>query len=124
MYLRSAFLPLLISVFIFQAQGDLFRRHYEAAQRYHQAGNFAAAEAEFKIILAESYLRLGRIYTAQGKYQPAADALKTATAIRADSTEGLVDLSIAYFHLGQFPKAVEPVQRALAADARNAAAHH
>jgi len=124
MYLRSAFLPLLISVFIFQAQGDLFRRHYEAAQRYQVDGNYAAAEAEFKIILAESYLRLGRIYGAQGKYEPAASALKTAMSIRPDSTDGLVDLSIAYFHLSQFAKAVEPVQRALAADARNAAAHH
>jgi tetratricopeptide (TPR) repeat protein len=126
MFLRSAFLPLLLLVFVFQtqAQGDLFRRHYEAAQNYHSAGNFAAAEAEFKIILAESYLRLGRIYTAQGKYQPAADALKIATSIRPGSTDGLVDLSIAYFHLNQFEKAVGPVQRAVAADARNAAAHH
>ena len=124
MYLRSAFLPLLISVFIFQAQGDLFRRHYEAAQQYHVAGNYAGAEAEFKIILAESYLRLGKVYAAQAKYEPAAAALKTATSIRPDSTDGLVDLSIAYFHLGQFSKAIEPVQRALAADAKNAAAHH
>src|SRR5687767_6480400 len=124
MYLRSAFLPLLISVFAFQAQGDLFRRHYDAAQTYHRAGNYPAAEAEFKIILAESNLRLGRIYLAQAKYQLAADALKTATSIRPGSTEGLVELSIAYFHVGQFSKAVEPLQRAIAADARNTAAHH
>ena len=124
MYLRSAFLPLLISVFIFQAQSDLFRRHYEAAQSYQRAGNYAAAEAEFKIILAESYLRLGRIYSAENKYQPAADALKTATSVRPDSTEGLIELSIAYFHTGEFSKAVEPLQRAVAADPQNAGAHH
>src|SRR5690242_4727324 len=124
MYLRSAFLPLLISIFLFQAQGDLFRRHYEAAQAYQRAGNFAAAESEFKIILAESYLLLGRVYSAEGKYQPAVDALKTATSIRTDSTEGLVDLSIAYFHVGEFEKAIEPLQRAIAADAKNAGAHH
>jgi tetratricopeptide (TPR) repeat protein len=124
MYLRSAFLPLLISVFIFQAQGDLFRRHYEAAQNYQRAGNYAAAEAEFKIILAESYLRLGRIYSAEAKYQPAADAFKIATSVRPDSTEGLVELSIAYFHAGEFAKAVEPLQRAVAADPQNAGAHH
>ena len=124
MYLRSAFLPLFISFFIFQAQGDVFRRHYEAAQNYQLAGNFAAAEAEFKIVLAESYLRLGRVYSAHGKYQLAADVLKTATSIRPGSTEGLVDLSIAYFHIGQFPKAIEPLQRAIAANARDAAAHH
>ncbi len=124
MYLRSAFLPLLLTVSIFQAQGDLFRRHYEAAQTYHRAGNFAAAEAEFKIILAESYLRLGRIYSAQARQQQAADALKFATSLRPDSTDGLVDLSITYFRLAQFPNAIEPLQRAVAADARNAAAHH
>src|SRR5687767_11297856 len=124
MYLRSAYLPLLISVLIFQAQGDVFRRHYEAAQNYQLAGNFAAAEAEFKIVLAESYLRLGRVYSAQAKYPLAADVLKTATSIRPGSTEGLVDLSIAYFHIGQFPKAIEPLQRAIVANARDAAAHH
>jgi tetratricopeptide (TPR) repeat protein len=124
MYLRSAFLPLLLTVFTFQAQGDLFRRHYDAAQSYHRAGNFAAAEAEFKIILAESYLRLGRVYSAQAKHQQAADVLKMATSLRPDSTEGLVDLSIAYFHTSQFPKAIDPLQRAIAADARSAAAHH
>lgn len=124
MYLRSAFLPLLISVFLFQAQGDLFRRHYEAAQAYQRAGNFAAAESEFKIILAESNLLLGRVYSAEGKYTLAVDALKTATSLRADSTEGLVDLSIAYFHIGEFEKGLEPLQRALAADPKNAGAHH
>ena len=124
MYLRSAFLPLLISVFVFQSQGDLFRRHYEAAQNYQLAGNYPAAEAEFKIILAESYLRLGKVYAAQGKYEPAVTALKTATSIRPNSPDGLVDLSIAYFHLGDFSKALEPVQRALAVNGRNAAAHH
>src|ERR1044072_5480872 len=124
MYLRSAFLPLLISVLLFQAQGDSFRRHYEAAQSYQRAGNFAAAEAEFKIILAESYLRLGRIYSAEEKYQLAADALQAATSITPNSTDGLVDLSIAYFHTAEFSKAVEPLQRAIAADGQNSAAHH
>jgi len=117
MYLRSAFLPLLISVFIFQADADLFRRHYEAGQSYQRAGNFAAAETEYKFVLAESYLRLGRVYQAEGKYQLAADALKTATSMRTASNDGLVDLSIAYFHIGEFSKAIEPLQRAIALDA-------
>jgi tetratricopeptide (TPR) repeat protein len=127
MYLRSALLPLLILGFVFQAhaqaQGDLFRRHYEAAQSYHASGNYPAAEAEFKIILAESYLRLGRIYSAQGKYSASVGALESATSI-LNVTPGLVDLSIAYFHLGQYQKAVAPLQRALAGDPRYPAAHH
>ncbi len=121
MYLRSAFLPLLISVLLFQAQGDLFRRHYEAAQEYQRAGNFAAAEAEFKTITAEANLRLGRIYTAQGNYLAAVGALESATSI-LDATPGLIDLSIAYFHTGQYPKAIAALQRAV--DPQNPAIHH
>ena len=123
MYLRSAFLPLLISVLLFQAQGDLFRRHYEAAQDYQRAGNFAAAEAEFKIILAEANLRLGRIYTAQGNYSASVEALESATSI-LNTAPGLVDLSIAYFHAGQYQKAMVPLQRALSADRGYPPAHH
>ena len=51
MYLRLASISLLLSLFFFQSQGDLFRKHYEAANAAHRAGNFAAAEAEFKAIL-------------------------------------------------------------------------
>jgi hypothetical protein len=66
MYLRAACLPLLLVSVFFQVQGDLFRRHYEAANAYHRAGNFAGAEAEFKVILGEAYHRLAKIYSAQG----------------------------------------------------------
>jgi tetratricopeptide (TPR) repeat protein len=123
MFLRSAFLPLLLTVFTFQVQGDLFRRHYEAAQNYHRAGNFAAAEAEFKIIIAEANLRLGRIYSAQGNYSASIEALETATSI-LNVTPGLVDLSIAYFHLGQYQKATAVLQRAVATDPGYPAGHH
>ena len=78
MYLRLASLPLLLLLFLFQPQGDLFRKHYEAANNYHRAGNFAAAEAEFKIILGEAYRRLGKIYSAQGNYQASVDAFESA----------------------------------------------
>ena len=50
-------------------QQDLFRKHYEAANNYHRAGDLTAAEAEFKIILGEAYRRLGKIYSAQHNYQ-------------------------------------------------------
>src|SRR5262249_24238469 len=38
--------------------------------------------------------------------------------------DALIDLSIAHFHLGQFAKGIEPLQRVVAADPQNAAAHH
>ena len=67
MFLRLAPTLLLLFLFLYQSQSDLFRKHYEAANAAHRAGNYAAAEAEFKAILAESYERLGKIYSAQGK---------------------------------------------------------
>src|ERR671919_390006 len=98
MWLRLASLPLLLSLFFFQSQGDLFRKHYDAANAHHRAGNHAAAEAEFKIIMSEAYRRLGKIYTAQANYSASVTALESALAARPETTEGLVDLAIAYFH--------------------------
>jgi tetratricopeptide (TPR) repeat protein len=124
MYLRLASLPLLLSIFLFQPQGDLFRKHYEAANAAHRAGNYAGAEAEFRAILGEAYERLGKIYSAQGDYKESVRAFESARSMRPDSTDGLLDLSIAYFHVGQYAKGIEPLQRVIAADARNAKAHN
>ena len=124
MYLRLVFLPLLLLLFFVPPQADLFRKHYEAANNYHRAGNYAAAEAEFKIILGEAYEHLGKIYSAQGKYEASVAAFQSAGAARPNSTDALIDLSIAYFHLTQYAKGVEPLQRVIAANAQNSIAHH
>ena len=124
MYLRLASFPLLLLLFFFQSQGDLFRKHYEAANDYHRARNYAAAEGEFKIILSQAYQRLGKIYLAQHNYQSSVTAFESATSARPDSTDGLVDLAIAYFHTGQYAKGIAPLQRVIASDGQNAAAHH
>ena len=124
MYLRAAFLPVLLFLIAFQVQDDAFRRHYDAAQRHHRDGDFAAAENEYKIILAEAYQRLGNVYSAQGNYNAAVTALETASQIQPKSAEGLIELSIAYFHAEQYSKGVEPLKRSIANDGRNPAAHH
>ena len=124
MCLRLASLPLLLTLFLFPPQADLFRKHYEAANAYHRAGNYAAAEAEFKLILREAYERLGKINSAQGNYQASITALETARTNGSDSTETLIDLSIAYFHVGQYQKGVAVLQRAIAANAQNSTSHH
>src|SRR4030095_7714889 len=113
MYLRSTSLVFLLLVF-FQAQADFFRRHYEAAEAQHRAGNFPGAEAEFKIILAEAYHRLGKVYSAQAKPAQSSEAFDSAPTLRPDSTTWLVDLSIAYFYTEQYSKGIEPLQRVLA----------
>jgi len=124
MCLRLASLFFLLSIFFFPPQADLFRKHYEAANAYHRAGNYAAAEAEFKVILAEAYERLGKVYSAQNNYPASVGAFESAGAMRPNSTDGLVELAIAYFHAGQYEKGIEPLQRVIAADAKNAIAHH
>ena len=61
MYLRFGPLAFLLLILLVPPQGDLFRKHYDAANAYHRAGNYPAAEAEFKLILGEAYERLGKI---------------------------------------------------------------
>ena len=113
-----------LTIFAFPPQADLFRKHYDAANAYHRAGNYAAAEAEFKIILGEAYERLGKIYSAQNNYQSSVSAFESARAMRPAASDGLVELAIAYFHTGQYAKGIEPLQQVIAAGARNAIAHH
>ena len=91
MFLRLASISLLISLFFFQSQGDLFRKHYEAANAAQRAGNYAAAEAEFKAILATAYEQLGKIYSAQGKYPASIEAFESANAIRPSANDVLID---------------------------------
>ena len=105
MYLRLIALAFLLPVFFVPPQGDVFRKHYENANAYHRAGNYEAAEAEFRVILAEAYKQLGKIYSAQGNYQASINAFETALA-RLDANDALIDLSIAYFHAGEYSKGI------------------
>src|ERR1041385_5705708 len=125
MYLRLVAPAFLLSIFLSPPpQADLFRKHYDAANAYHRAGNFKAAEAEFKAILGEAYERLAKIYSAEGNYQASVSAFETARTMRLDSADELIDLAIVYFQTGQFSKGLDPLQRVLASDARNSSAHH
>ena len=70
MYLRSTFLALLLLLVPFQKPGDSFQQHYENAEAQRRAGNLAAAQAEYAIILAEAYHKLSGIYSAQSSDKP------------------------------------------------------
>ncbi|HEY4425019.1 MAG TPA: tetratricopeptide repeat protein, partial [Pyrinomonadaceae bacterium] len=117
-------MPLCGCSSIYAFQSDLFRKHYEAANAAHKAGNLDAAEAEFKVILGQAYETLGKIYSAQGKYDASVAAFESGNAMRPNSNAALIDLSIAQFHLGQFAKGIEPLQRVLATDTQNPIALH
>src|SRR6266581_3712479 len=124
MRLSSTLLPLLLVLFVFQSPQDTLRQHYEAAEAQRLAGNLGAAEAEYSAILAEGYGRLGRIYSAQGKYKEAISALEATVLYRPDSQEALIDLAIAYFGAEQYEKGLEPLRKALARNAQDVGAHH
>ena len=124
MYLRLACLPFLLFSVFFQDPGDLFKRHYEEANRYHRARDYGRAENEFKAILGEAYQRLGKVYSAQGRYTDSVGPFESAVAISPTQLEGVVELSIAYFRTRQYQKSVDVLQRLIAANPQYAPAHH
>jgi tetratricopeptide (TPR) repeat protein len=124
MQLRSNCLPLLFLLVVLQSPQTLLREHYEAAEARARAGNLAAAETEYKAILAIGYDRLGKIYLAQQSYKSAVAAFEAAARYDQGSQDALIDLAIAYFNAGQFKQALAPLGKALAANPQSVAAHH
>ena len=122
-YLLS-FFPLLLLLSVFQSPQDSLRQHSEAADAQRRAGNLAAAEREYTAVLAEGYGKLGKVYSAEKKYQQAISVLESATLYRPDSQEALIDLAIAYFDAEQYEKALKPLVRALSNNPQSAGAHH
>jgi tetratricopeptide (TPR) repeat protein len=122
-YLLS-FFPLLLLLSVFQSPQDSLRQHSEAADAQRRAGNLAAAEREYTAVLAEGYGKLGKVYSAEKKYQQAISVLESATLYRPDSQEALIDLAIAYFDAEQYEKALKPLGRALSNNPQSAGAHH
>jgi tetratricopeptide (TPR) repeat protein len=123
-YSGFSFLPLLLFLVVFQSPQDAIRKHYEAAEGYRTAGNLPGAEAEFAAILAEGYLRLGKIHSTQGHYKEAIEAFDAALSYQPDSETVLVELAIAHFGAAQYEKGIEPLRKALAHNPQNIAAHH
>src|SRR5438105_4965555 len=105
MFSRASLLPLLFLALL-QSPQDSIRRHYEAAESHRRSGDLAAAEIEYTTILAEGYAKLGKIYTAQGRYKEAASTLEAASRYRPDAQDVLLDLAIAYFDADEFKQAV------------------
>jgi tetratricopeptide (TPR) repeat protein len=124
MYSRSIFLALLLLLVPFQKPSDSFQRHYENAEAHRRAGNLAAAQAEYGIILAEAYHKLARVYSAEANHKQAIVALESATSYAPDSQEVLIDLAIAYFHNEDYKKALAPLNTIIVRDPKSTAAHH
>jgi tetratricopeptide (TPR) repeat protein len=123
-FLCSVFLPGLSLLLIFQSPQDSIRKHYEAAERQKQAGNLAAAEAEYTAILAEAYGGIGKINSARKEYAKATTALEAASLYAPDSQAVLIDLAIAYFDAEQYDKALEAARKVLSRNSQSVGAHH
>src|SRR5437588_3637143 len=104
--MASSFVCLLLLVLALQSPRDAIRQHYETAEAQRRAGNLAAAETEYAAILAEGYAKLGKVYSAQKEYKSAIAALEAADAYGPNADDVLLDLTIAYFNLEQFDKAL------------------
>src|SRR5215207_4159118 len=124
MLFHSTLLSVLLLSLPFQSPADSYRRHHEQAEAHRRAGDAAAAEAEYRAILADAYPRLGRVYASLADRAGAIAAFEAAAPYRPDSADLLVELSIAYFNEGQYQKATEPLLRALAHDPESVPARH
>ena len=122
MYFCFVLLALLFTPF--QSPQEPFRQRLEAAEAHRIAGQFDKAEAEYVSILADSYFKLGRIYSAQNNHQAAVAALEAATGYNPNLPSALVDLAIALFNSGQFKRAIVPLDKAIAVNPENASAYH
>lgn len=123
-YFSSTLVPLFLLLFVFQSNQDSFRQQFQAAEAQRLAGNFSAAETAYKVILAEGYAKLGKVYSAEKDYLKAITALDAATSYRPDYQEALIDLAIAHFDAEQYERAFEPLNKVLVANTQSAAAHH
>lgn len=123
MHFRVLAVSFLLFTVPLQSPIDILKAQFKAAEAQHRAGNLAQAEAQFTSILAETYQKLGRIYTVQNNYQDSVGALEASTNYLPQSHEALVDLSIAYFYTGQYKRAIERLQQAIAINSQSAAAH-
>src|SRR5437763_4598145 len=124
MFSRASLLPLLFLPALLQSPQDSIRLHSEAAESHRRSGDLAAAETEYTAILAEGYAKLGKIYTAQGRYKEAASTLEAASRYRPDAQDVLLDLAIAYFDADEFKQTLTPLDAALARDPQSVGARH
>ena len=124
MYLSLKLFPLLFLTVAFQGPTDSVQKHYQAAQEFQNAGKINEAVAEYEIALSEAYRKLGKILLAEGEYQKAVKAISQAVAHGKATEDVLIDQATAYFYTGQYDRAIDPLKKMLATNARSIAAHH
>src|SRR5437762_7184662 len=93
--------------------------HFDAAQTYQLAGDLERAEAEYRQGISAALQRLGNLKVANGDYAAGLEMLQNAASTDAKNVDARIDLSVAYFHNGEYEKAKAPVLGILQADPAN-----
>jgi tetratricopeptide (TPR) repeat protein len=116
------------SVNIEKQQTKGVRAHYEAAQGFERAGDWAAAEREWQTVLklapddARAWVNLGVALNHQDKSREAIDSWTRAAALDPNLAGAHFNLGLALVRNNEFAGAINPLRRALALDAENDAA--
>jgi tetratricopeptide (TPR) repeat protein len=124
MFSFPPFYLLLALLLPFQTPRDSIRIHYEKAEASRGRGDLAGAENEYKAILGEAYIKLGKVSAALPNYPESVSALEAGVTYQPESDEALIDLAIAYFHVQTFDKALGPLNKAISRNPNSSAAHH
>ena len=127
----AALLLLMASVLTAQPAADQLevQNRFQAGQSAVEAGDFAAAEAEFRAALeampglSEARANLGLALFLQGKYEQSADELEQVTLALPDLPAAQLFLGLSRLKLGESDRAIDALTRSLELDPANLEAH-
>lgn len=97
----------------------------EEAARLAQSGQFEAAASKLEALIeaqhddAVAHCLLGQVYMQQGRHEDAGDCYALALCFRPDYAEAHRQAGLLAFTLGDWPKAQEALQKAVALDPGN-----
>ena len=106
------------------------QRLLAAAARHHNAGNFAAADAQYRDVLShdpenpDALHLLGLLALQTGQFQAAAEFIGRAIIARPNDPELFINRCEAYRGLGRLEDALADCRKALALDSDEPAAHY
>jgi tetratricopeptide (TPR) repeat protein len=106
-------------------QSEEVRDHYETAQAFERAGDWAAAEREWQVVVklarldARAWVNLGVALNRQNKSREAIAAWTEAASLDPKLMGAHFNLGLAHVRNSEFAEAINPLRRALALDAGN-----
>ncbi len=90
------------------------RSLYESAEAAFDKADWAESKRLFDAALGQAYGQRGRLRSAAGKFKEAAEDFEWAQKFLPSSAKLLADLGVAAFGDGQYPRAVQALEKAVA----------